>query len=397
MFPARTIVCIGLSQLLAWGVSFYLIGNFGPAMQAELGWSAAAVYGGMSGGIVCMALVSPIAGRAIDHWGGRRVMPVGALLVALGCLLMACTHTLVSYGMAWAVMGVGMRLTLYDAAFAALARAGGPRARRAMSQITLFGGLASTVMWPVGQALAGALGWRGALGVYALLALVMMFLFRTLPRDRWAPGADGTASHAARHRAAPGNTHLAQTLYAVIVMMASFLTAGNATHLIAMLRELGLGAQVAVNVAALWGVGQVTGRLTELLSGDRLTPVTLNTLTALLLPLCFVAGLAGGHEAAGACFAFFYGFCNGLLTITRGTLPLVLFDPRAYGAIVGRLLVPALLMTAAGPLAYAEVIQRWGAQAAMLLSLACACVLLGTSLGLAWQSGTRRGHAWPPA
>ena len=29
MFSPRAIVCIGLSQLLAWGVSFYLIGNFG--------------------------------------------------------------------------------------------------------------------------------------------------------------------------------------------------------------------------------------------------------------------------------------------------------------------------------------------------------------------------------
>ncbi|SAI49767.1 oxalate/formate antiporter family transporter [Bordetella ansorpii] len=397
MFSPRAIVCIGLSQLLAWGVSFYLIGNFGPAMQAELGWSAAAVYGGMSGGIACMALVSPMAGRAIDRWGGRRVMPAGALLVALGCVLLACTHTLASYGVAWAVMGIGMRLTLYDAAFAALARAGGPQARRAMSQITLFGGLASTVMWPVGQALAGTLGWRGALGVYALLALVMMGLFRALPEGRWAPVANGTASSGSRTHATPEHPCLTQTLYAVIVMMASFLTAGNATHLIAMLRELGLAAPMAVSVAALWGVGQVTGRLAELLSGNRLTPVALNTLTALLLPLCFVAGLAGGYLAAAACFAFFYGVCNGLFTITRGTLPLVLFDPRAYGAIVGRLLVPALLMTAAGPLVYAEVIERWGARSAMLLSLACACLLLATSLGLAWRFGTRQGRAGKPA
>ena len=116
-----------------------------------------------------------------------------------------------------------------------------------------------------------------------------------------------------------------------------------------------------------------------------------------VLALCFVAGLAGGYLAAAACFAFFYGVCNGLFTITRGTLPLVLFDPRAYGAIVGRLLVPALLMTAAGPLVYAEVIERWGARSAMLLSLACACLLLATSLGLAWRFGTRQGRAGKPA
>ncbi|WP_144632200.1 MFS transporter [Bordetella genomosp. 13] len=398
MFSWRTIVCIGVSQLLAWGVSFYLIGNFGPAMQAELGWSAALVYGGMSGGIVCMALVSPTAGRAIDRWGGRTVMPIGALLVALGCGILALTHTLLSYAVAWALLGVGMRLTLYDAAFAALARAGGPQARRAMSQITLFGGLSSTVMWPVGQALAGALGWRGALGVYALLALAMMALFRALPEGRWAPPADEALAHGRRNGSiAPDNPRLAQLLYALIVMLASFLTAGNATHLIAMLHDLGLAAHVAVGVAALWGVGQVTGRLAEILAGGRLTPIALNTLTALALPLCFVAGLAGGYAAAAACFAFFYGVCNGLFTITRGTLPLVLFDPRSYGAITGRLLVPALLMTAAGPLAYAEVIAHGGAHAAMLLSLACAVVLLAASAGLAWRFGAQRGRVRPPS
>ena len=55
-----------------------------------------------------------------------------------------------------------MRLTLYDAAFATLARLDGPAARRPISQITLLGGLASTVFWPIGDALARSLGWRGA-------------------------------------------------------------------------------------------------------------------------------------------------------------------------------------------------------------------------------------------
>lgn len=391
MIPASTVVCLGLSQLLAWGVSFYLLGNFGPAMQAELGWSAAIVYGGLSGGILCMALASPLAGRAMDRLGGRVVMPAGALLVALGCALLALAHTLALYAAAWAVLGVGMRLTLYDAAFAALARVGGPRARRAMSQITLFGGLASTVMWPVGQALAQALGWRGALLVYALIALAITPLFLAVPAGRWSPDGetqqDGARTWAA---ATAGDMRLAQALYAAIVMLASFLTAGNATHLIAMLRELGLAAQLAVGVSALWGIGQVSGRLAEVLFGGRIAPVALNAGTAAALPLCFLAGLGGGHIAAAAAYAFFYGACNGVLTITRGTLPLVLFDPRVYGTVTGRLLVPALLLTAAAPLVYAEVIERWGARAAMLLSLACALAMLAASLGLAWRFGMRR-------
>ena len=396
MIPARAVVCLGLSQLVGWGVSFYLIGNFGPAMQAELGWTAAGVYGGFSWGIVCMALASPAAGRAMDRWGGRVVMPAGALLMAAGCALLAVTQSHGLYWTAWAVLGAGMRLTLYDAAFAALARVGGPPARRAMSQITLFGGLSSTVMWPVGQALAGALGWRGAVAVYALLALAIIPLYRALPAGRYDASADDPG---ADRPAADGSPRLAQALYALIVMLTSFLTAGNATHLIAMLHGLGLAAQAAVGVSALWGIGQVAGRLMELLFGRRVPPIALNTGTALALPLCFAVGLAAGQPLPAALYAFGYGACNGLLTITRGTLPLVLFDHRVYGALVGRLLVPGLLLTAAAPLAYAQVIERWGAAAAMLLSLGAACAVLAASAWLALRfgrDGATRMRRGPP-
>ncbi len=84
MIPPRAIVCLGLTQLVGWGVTYYLIGALGPAMAADLGWNAATVYGGFSAAIVVMAMVSPLAGMAVDRWGGHRVMPAGAVLGALG-------------------------------------------------------------------------------------------------------------------------------------------------------------------------------------------------------------------------------------------------------------------------------------------------------------------------
>jgi MFS family permease len=89
----RAVVCLGLTQLVNWGVTFYLIGAFGPAMTADLGWSATVVYGGLSAAIVTMALVSPLAGSAVDRWGGHVVMPIGAVVAASGCVLLAAAHT----------------------------------------------------------------------------------------------------------------------------------------------------------------------------------------------------------------------------------------------------------------------------------------------------------------
>ena len=119
-------------------------------------------------------------------------------------------------------------------------------------------------------------------------------------------------------------------------MLTNFLAAGNAAHLIAILTGLGLAAAAAVGVAALWGVGQFSGRLVDVALGGRLHPLTMTLIVCLLLPLSFALALASdGDVAMLAVYALAYGACNGLLTIARGTLPLALFDYRSYGAVVG--------------------------------------------------------------
>lgn len=386
MIPPRAIVCLGLTQLVGWGVTFYLIGALGPAMATDLGWSSPTVYGGFSAAIVVMALVSPMAGMAVDRWGGHRVMPAGAILAALGCALLAAAHALPLYFMAWVLLGIGMRLCLYDAAFASLARAAGPTARRPMSQITLFGGLASTVMWPVGHALSGWLGWRGAALAYAALALATVPLYLALPRQRYTAPAADTGKALTGLTRSPAERRLAGALYAMIAMLTNFLAAGNAAHLISLLSGLGLAAAAAVSVAALWGIGQFAARLADVALGSRLHPLTLTLAVGALLPLCFLlALLSDGNLYATAAYALLYGACNGLMTITRGTLPLALFDFRSYGTLVGALLVPSFLLTATAPVAYAFVIEDQGAPFTMALSAALATAIAAAAFTLRWK------------
>lgn len=386
MITPRAIVCLGLTQLVGWGVTFYLIGALGPAMAADLGWNPAAIYGGFSAAIVVMAMVSPLAGMAVDRWGGHRVMPAGAVVAALGCAVLAAAHGLPLYYAAWILLGIGMRLCLYDAAFASLARAAGPTARRPMSQITLFGGLASTVMWPVGHALAAWLGWRGAVLAYGALALGTLPLYLALPRERYAAPAGGRDKTFSGLVRSPAERRLAGVLYAVIAMLTNFLAAGNAAHLISLLSGLGLAAAAAVGVAALWGVGQFAARLADVALGSRLHPLTLTLAVATVLPLCFLlALLSGGNLYATAAYALLYGACNGLMTITRGTLPLALFDFRSYGALVGSLLIPSFLLTATAPVAYAYFVQSHGARGAMAVSVGLAAAICAAAFALRWK------------
>jgi len=386
-----TVACLGLLQLTCWGLSYYLIGAFGESMVADLGWRPALVYGGFSVSLVVMGLVSAPVGRLIERHGGRPVMAAGSLLTAAGCAGLALAASPAAYLAAWVVLGVAMRATLYDAAFAALARIGGPGARRAMSQITLLGGLASTAFWPLGRVLIDSFGWRGALLVYAAIALLTLPLHLAIPRGRFVHAPPpGPARTVDPDTGRPGHA-VSAVLYAAVVTLVAFLNSAMSAHMIGLLGGLGVSAATAVWVASLRGVGQSSARLGEALFGRRLDPLLLNLLASMLLPVGFVVGLSSGiWLAAALAFALLYGAGNGLTTITRGTLPLVLFDPRTYGSVVGRLLVPSFFLSASAPFAYALIIERFGDAAALQLSIAVAVAVFAVS-ALLWQ--LRRGQA----
>ena len=384
----RTIGLIGLSQLTCWGISYYLIGVFGEFLMADLGWSRPVVYGGFSLALVVMGLTSPMIGALIDRRGGRPVMAAGSCLIALGCALLAAAWTVWAYYLAWLCLGVAMRMTLYDAAFAALVRIGGPAARRPISQVTLLGGLASTVFWPIGHALALALGWREAILVYAGVALLTIPLHLAIPAGRYRQPAVEAEPAPVVPVPTPEGQRTTAVLYALVVMLAAFLNSAMSAHMVGMLAGLGLSASLAVWVATLRGIGQSLARLGEVLFGSRLQPAALNLAAAATLPGCFLAGLLTPVSTAAALvFALGYGAGNGLLTITRGTLPLVLFDPLTYGTYVGRLLTPSFFLAALAPLLYALTIERFGDAAALYLSLGVALLMVAAAVGLHRQAG----------
>jgi len=387
LIATRTVLALGVSQLVCWGITYYLIGVLGPLMVADLRWSSAAVYGGFSVSLLVMAASSAAVGRWLDRQGGAWAMTLGSVVIAAGCLMLALAHGAVLYYAAWIVLGLAMRLTLYDAAFAALARIGGPLARRPIAQITLLGGLASTVFWPLGGALAQHLGWRGAVLAYGLVALATIPLHATLPRGRYAGKPEGADSATQAAVAAPTPDRLRAWLYALIVALVAFLNSAMSSHMIGILAALGLAASTAVWISAARGIGQSASRLAEIMFGRTLDPLRLNLMATGALPVAFALAFAGGvAPAAAVAFSLLYGAGNGVATITRGTLPLVLFDHRVYGAVVGRLLMPSFVLSAAAPLAYAEVLERFGARGALALSVAVGLAALAASVALALRA-----------
>jgi Major Facilitator Superfamily len=247
-----------------------------------------------------------------------------------------------------------------------------------MSQITLFGGLASTVLWPVDHLLLARFGWRGALLVNGVLALLTIPLVLSIPDARHGEAASRveTADHALPTEGR--DTAAASVLFATGTALTNFLNVGMSSHMIPILIALGLSSAAAVAIATLRGVGQSAARLAEVVFGHRIDALTLNVASSGLIVAGFAIAMVPGPVAA-TIFAASYGAGNGLATITRGTLPLLLFDPRTYGTVVGRLLTPGFLLSATAPVAYAFVLERYGGPSAIYLSAVIAALITLTA------------------
>ena len=156
------VAALGTTQTLAWGSSYYLPAILAEPIAEGLGLSRSMVFGVFSGSLLVSAFLGPAVGRAIDNRGGRGVLVLSNLVLAAGLIVLALAQGLVSLAAAWAVLGVGMALGLYDSAFATLAGLYGREARGPITGITLIAGFASTIGWPLSALLDASLGWRGA-------------------------------------------------------------------------------------------------------------------------------------------------------------------------------------------------------------------------------------------
>lgn len=378
--PRRLALTAGCNQLINWGISFYMPGTFARAIAADRGWTSPQIYLGLTLAMLMMAAVSPFVARLLTRVGGRRVVMSGTLLIAAGCLAMAILPSLAGWYCAWLLTGIGMRLSLYDALFAALVNLYGQQARSTISRITLAGGLASAVFWPLGDALLTIVSWQGALAVYALFGLLSAMLICNLPRQRLTAGVN-------KKRKATNSERRDGWLYAVFIALITFISYGTSTHLPEFITHFGL----PVAIGMLWGIGQTGARFMEVLAGARLTPLSLTLFTALAMPVCFLIGLSSSLFAwSAAGFVLGYGAINGLVTIVKATLPLALFSAESYASRTGLLLIPGQLAAAASPFAYAWLNKTLGIGGAMWVSTALTLLIAGLAVAMVRRHAPQR-------
>ncbi|HEX6443504.1 MAG TPA: MFS transporter [Streptosporangiales bacterium] len=356
----RVLVALCVTEITSWGIVYYALPVLAPAVSRDMSWSTGTVMVAFSCGLVVSALAGVAVGRLLDRYGPRRVMTSGSVLGVVAVVGIALSPNLPAFFAAWAFAGIAQACLLYPPAFAALTRWYGPHRVRALTILSLAGGLASTVFAPLTAVLSDHFGWRGA---YLVLAAVLAVV--TVPAHALFLTPAWPAEHVARHD--PGAmAHVRGVLrtrafWCILAAMtvASFGMYGATVDLVPVSVDRGASTGLAAVILGLCGAGQVLGRLgyTTLhraMSAQWRTAVVL-AVGAVMIGLLAVVPLPALVVAAVCA-----GAARGTSTLLQATAVSDRWGTAHFGTLNGAFTAPITVAIAVAPAGCALLAERLG-------------------------------------
>ncbi|MGQ2906133.1 MAG: MFS transporter [Neoaquamicrobium sediminum] len=371
------ISALGAAQICSWGTLFYGFPLIAEAMQADLGWSKPTLYGAATLGMLLAGLAAYPVGAAIDRGHGRLLMSGASVLAGILLAAWSQVEGLVVFYIVLAGLGGMQAATLYEPAFAVIARRVGPlNARKGITALTLWGGFASTVFIPVIQFLIETQGWRGALLVMAGVNIVVcggLYLvaidplhdapIRAAEPDETPPAVGRAAVAAAMRKPSYWGLMLAWVSYALAFSSLTY-------HFFPLLLERGLDSAGAVLVLTVIGPAQVAGRILIRAFAAEAPVRSVGSVVVVVFPLAVIGfAFVPPEVLVLAGVAAFYGAANGMITIVRGMAVPEMVTRDGYGAVNGSLVAPMNIMTALAPLGAALLWQASGGYGAVLAAI----------------------------
>ncbi len=395
---------LAFTETVSWGILYYAFAVFLMPMQEEMGWSQTALTGAYSLGLLVSGLAAPLVGRWLDRHGPRGLMTLGSTLGTVLLLAWASVEDLWVFYLVWVGIGLAMAATLYEPAFAVLAKWFERSRGRALLLVTLAGGLASTIFLPLSAWLVGAQGWRGALvALAALLALLTIvphaLVLRRRPEDLGllpdgiepARSPRKEEAHAPKEprietRSVPLGVALRGVAFWLLVaafFLGTFSQAAMYVHLIPYLAERGYGLGSAATLTGLIGASQVLGRVVVTLLDGRLPREAVAGGIFALQAVALVV-LIGSQSPLGVLmFVLPFGAASGAVTIARASAIADFYGPDHYGSIGG---VAGMFVTGArtfAPVGAGAMFASLGSYTPVLWTLAAGSTLAAVAMFLA--------------
>ncbi|MEY9102176.1 MFS family permease [Sinorhizobium fredii] len=394
--PVAVVSALGLTQIIGYGTLYYSFSILAPGVAHDLGATVEQVFAVFSASLFIGGLSAPSIGKWLDRFGAATVMTVGSAISALTLTLCAWSPNLLVFAVAIMLLEVASGMVQYQAAFAALVERGPQTASRSITHLTLIGGFASTIFWPIAAQLHEDFSWRTIYLLYAGLNLLVC-----MPLHYWIARPGRTEGRPANKTKFPvigalpeGSRRRGMIMVSLAFALQGFTLSAILTHMVPMLGNVGFGA-AAVVIDALFGPSQVLSRLINMFFGQDLPPPSLATLSAVLI-VTGVAMLAvfGAWVPGAVAFAVCLGLGSGINSIAQGSLPLWLFGSESYGVITGRMAASRLAAGAMAPFVFSFVMETFGINVALVANACLGSVGIAAFVAVS-QSTKRRAIVAP--
>jgi MFS family permease len=388
----RMLAGLSAAETVSWGILYYSFSVFIRPIESELGWSRTQVTGAFSLALLVAGLAAVPVGHWLDARGARGLMTAGSVLAAVLLAALSRVMTLTALYAVWAGLGLAMAMVLYEPAFAVVAAWFVRHRDRALTALTVLGGLASTLLVPLATWLLQTCGWRDAILTLAVILAVTTIplhalLLRRRPEDvGQRPDGDevsaGAESLPHGRPASLGAVVTERRFWSLTTSftLASLVGVATSVHVIPYLTGKGLSPAAAATVLGAMGLMQLPGRLVFGPFRQRLSWQSATALVLVIQSAAVVVLAVSTSPLGWTAFACLFGAGNGMCTLLRASTLADLYGTARYGRVSGVMALVNTLGRATGPVLVSAVFVASGryewALGLMAVILAAAAVLV---------------------
>jgi MFS family permease len=344
----RLSIRLGITQIISWGSGFYIPAILAVPISASIGITTELFFWAFTFSLLLSGVLGPRIGRAIDRFGGRKVLPWGNLAFAVGLTALAFSTEPIMLFIAWGLIGVGGSMGNYDSAFATAVNFFKEKSNRVIALITVFAGFSSTVSWPLTTYLEANFGWQAAVLFWAAAHLIICLpLHLTIPRseERVIETMTGPIKKIMKNKFRFDSLLV---IFAVMFALEGFIVSSVNSTLPFLLTELGASNSLALLAAVILGPSQVMARVLLVFLSKHLGPIAVAGISIAAHPLGVILVLLFGVNALLP-FVILHGIGVGLNPFIRGTLPLLFFGASSYGQRQGYVMMLSKIVSAFSP------------------------------------------------
>jgi MFS family permease len=345
----RAALPLAVAQTMTWASLYYLFPALLPAWQGALGWSKPELAGAFTAALIASAAAAPLVGILIDRGYGRSVLAGGMILGATLLMALPEVDQLWQFYVLWIGIGLAMSASLYEACFTIIIQTVGSQARVVITVVTLLGGFAGTLAFPIAHVLAEAYGWQAAVRVFAAVVLFISLPFALFGLNCLRPYAE-KLEPVKRGRSGRITTQPTFWMLGIAFCTIGLAHGGILTHLLFILQEKGSPIWLAVLIVSMIGPMQVLGRVLIMMTASRISTYGVAMSCYSLMMAGIVALLATQLDIwAAIVFVALYGAGYGAASIVRPILTAELLGREGFGTVFGMLAIPFMLGFAIGP------------------------------------------------